>query len=53
MYLVRYVIEDDRSLDRINVKNFGFLFGVSFEVLMVDSGMIDSDLMFVFGIMFE
>lgn len=50
---VRHVIEDDQSLDRINVRNLGFLSGASSEVSMTDSAMTDSELSLVSGIMFE
>lgn len=53
MNFVRYIIEDDESLDRIYIRNLGFVCGVIFEVFIMDSGMIDSELLLVFGIMFE
>lgn len=51
MHPVRHVIEDDHSLDRINVKNLGLM--SSSEASMVDSAMTDSELSLVSGIMFE
>ena len=53
MHPVRHVIDDDRSLDRINVRNLGLLSGANAEASMADSGMTDSELMLVSGIMFE
>ena len=53
MHPVRHVIEDDRRLDRISVKNIGLLSGASSEASMADSGMTDSELSLVSGIMFE
>lgn len=53
MHPVRHVMEDDRSLDRINVKNLGLISGASSEASMADSAMTDSELSLVSGIMFE
>ena len=53
MHPVRHAIEDDRSLDRISVKNLGLLSGASSEASVADSGMTDSELSLVSGIMFE
>lgn len=51
MHPVRHVIEDDCSLDRINIKNLGLM--SSSEASMADSAMTDSELSLVSGIMFE
>lgn len=53
MHPVRHVIEDDRSLDRINARSLGLMSGASSETSMADSGMTDSELSLVSGIMFE
>lgn len=50
---VRHIIEDDESLDRIHIRNLGLVCGATSEVSITDSGMTDSELSLVSGIMFE
>ncbi|RMX40819.1 hypothetical protein pdam_00006490 [Pocillopora damicornis] len=50
---VRHIIEDDESLDRIHIRSLGLVCGATSEVSITDSGMTDSELSLVSGIMFE